>query len=89
MMFQVDDPKLVLREIKKLQPLNDNQFFWWRRFTTKTKPLPNNASFFDKSKSNLEYWLNDAFLPFRTAYAVFTLMTKGKTSDDCINASFK
>ncbi len=50
MMFQVDDPKLVLREIKKLQPLNYNQFYWWRRFTTKTKPLPNNASFFDKIK---------------------------------------
>jgi len=51
MMFQVDDPKLVLREIKKLQPLNYNQFFWWRRFTTKTKPLPHNASFFDKIKN--------------------------------------
>ena len=50
-MFQVDDPKLVLREIKKLQPLNYNQFYWWRRFTTKTKPLPNNASFFDKIKN--------------------------------------
>tara|TARA_R100001163_G_scaffold25576_1_gene20987 strand:- start:3069 stop:3572 length:504 start_codon:yes stop_codon:yes gene_type:complete len=31
--------KQVLKEIKKLQPINYNQFRWWRRFEPKNKPL--------------------------------------------------
>ena len=42
------EPHLVLKEIKKLQPLNYNQFKWWRRFDTKNKPLPKGATFFNK-----------------------------------------
>jgi len=54
MLYKTSDPKLVYREIKKLQPLNYNQFKWWRRFDTKTKPLPKGAKFFDRIK-NGEY----------------------------------
>jgi len=48
MLYNTSDPKIVLKEIKKLQPLNYNQFKWWRRFDTKNKPLPKGATFLQK-----------------------------------------
>ena len=54
MLFKVNDPKLVKREISKLKSLNYNQFRWWRRFDTKIKPLPNGSSLLDRIK-NGEY----------------------------------
>jgi hypothetical protein len=54
MLYHTSDPKIVHREIKKLQPLNYNKFMWWRRFDTKTKPLPRGAKFLDRIK-NGEY----------------------------------
>jgi hypothetical protein len=51
MLFEVKNPKTVLKEIKKLQPLNYNQFMWWRRFASKNKPLPKGASFQDRIKN--------------------------------------
>jgi hypothetical protein len=54
MLYNTSDPKLVHREIKKLQPLNYNKFMWWRRFNTKTQPLPRGAKFLDRIK-NGEY----------------------------------
>ena len=54
MLYNTSDPKTVYREIKKLQPLNYNQFKWWRRFDTKTKPLPRGSKFIDRIK-NGEY----------------------------------
>jgi len=54
MLYKTSDPKTVHREIKKLQPLNYNQFRWWRRFDTKTKPLPRGVKFLDRIK-NGEY----------------------------------
>jgi len=48
MLYQTNDPKVIQREIKKLQPLNYNQFMWWRRFTSKNKPLPKGATFFQR-----------------------------------------
>jgi hypothetical protein len=48
MLYKTSDPKLIQREIKKLQPLNYNQFMWWRRFTSKNKPLPKGATFFQR-----------------------------------------
>ena len=51
MIFNVSNSELVLKEIKKLKPLNYNKFFWWRRFTTHNKPLSNKASFLDKIKN--------------------------------------
>jgi hypothetical protein len=54
MLFTTSDPKVVLKEISKLQPLNYNQFKWWRRFDTKLKPLPRGVKFIDRIK-NGEY----------------------------------
>jgi hypothetical protein len=54
MLYEISNPKLILKEISKLQPLNYNQFKWWRRFDSKTKPLPKGATFFDRIK-NGEY----------------------------------
>ena len=48
MLYKTSDPKVIHREIKKLQPLNYNQFMWWRRFASKNKPLPKGATFFQR-----------------------------------------
>jgi len=48
MLFKTSDPKLIAKEIKKLQPLNYNQFMWWRRFASKNKPLPKGATFLQR-----------------------------------------
>jgi hypothetical protein len=48
MLFKVNNPELVIKEIKKLQPLNYNQFRWWRRFDSKAKPLPKGATFLQR-----------------------------------------
>jgi hypothetical protein len=48
MLYQTNDPKVIQREIKKLQPLNYNQFMWWRRFASKNKLLPKGATFFQR-----------------------------------------
>jgi hypothetical protein len=60
MLYNTNDPKVILREIKKLQPLNYNKFMWWRRFTSKIKPLPKGAKFLDKIK-NGEYEFSHYF----------------------------
>ena len=54
MLYKTSDPKTVHREIKKLKPLNYNQFKWWRRFDTKTQSLPRGSKFIDRIK-NGEY----------------------------------
>jgi hypothetical protein len=54
MLYNTSDSKIIYREIKKLQPLNYNRFMWWRRFDTKTKPLPRGSKFLDRIK-NGEY----------------------------------
>lgn len=54
MLYKTSDEKIVRQKIKQLQPLNYNQFFWWRRYTTKTQPLPKKSTFLDRIK-NGEY----------------------------------
>jgi len=54
MLYKINNPELVLKEIKKLQPLNYNQFKWWRRFDSKMKPLPKGATFLQRIQ-NEEY----------------------------------
>jgi len=54
MLFEINNPKLVKKEISKLQPLNYNQFRWWRRYDSKTKPLPKGATFLQRIQ-NGEY----------------------------------
>jgi len=48
MLYKTSDPKIVLKEIKKLKPIPYNKFMWWRRFESKTKPLPKGAKFLDR-----------------------------------------
>jgi len=52
MLYQTNDPKVIQREIKKLQPLNYNQFMWWRRFASKNKPLPKGATFLQRIQNS-------------------------------------
>ena len=49
--YNTSDETLVRKKIKHLQPLNYNRFYWWRRFTSKTKPLPNKSPFLDRIKN--------------------------------------
>ena len=51
MLYKTNDPKVILKEIKKLKPLNYNQFMWWRRFASKNTPLPRKSKFFDRIKN--------------------------------------
>ena len=60
MLYKTSDKKLVYKEIKKLQPLNYNQFKWWRRFSTKTKPLLKGATFLQRIQ-NGEYEFSHYF----------------------------
>tara|TARA_S200002703_G_scaffold23834_2_gene20709 strand:- start:638 stop:1150 length:513 start_codon:yes stop_codon:yes gene_type:complete len=58
--FKVENEELVLQEIAKLQPLNYNQFRWWRRYDQPNRPLHKNASFLDKIRNGdldfSHYW---------------------------------
>jgi len=40
--------EVINEKLSKLQPLNYNQFFWWRRWTTKNKPLDKFAPLLDR-----------------------------------------
>ena len=60
MLYQTNDPKVIQREIKKLQPLNYNQFMWWRRFASKNKPLSKGATFLQRIQ-NGEYEFSHYF----------------------------
>jgi hypothetical protein len=60
MLYQTNDPKVIQREIKKLQPLNYNQFMWWRRFASKNKPLSKGAMFLQRIQ-NGEYEFSHYF----------------------------
>ena len=44
------DEDTVLEKISQLQPLNYNQFRWWRRFDSPTKPLHKNSDLLRKLK---------------------------------------
>jgi len=63
--YHVENEELVLQEIAKLQPLNYNQFRWWRRFDQPKKALDKNAPLLDKIKNgDLEfshYWWQAKF----------------------------
>lgn len=50
-LFSTHDPSLVEDHLSNLQPLNYNQFRWWRRWDTKNKPLDKKASLLSKIKN--------------------------------------
>ena len=49
-LYDVDE-EMVLEKISQLQPLNYNQFRWWRRFDTLNKPLHKYSALIDKIKN--------------------------------------
>ena len=49
-LYSVDN-EVVLEKISQLQPLNYNQFRWWRRFDTPNKPLHKYSALIDKIKN--------------------------------------
>ena len=73
--YQIQNEDVILDKISNLQPLNYNQFRWWRRFDQPNPKLPNSAPLLDKiNNGDLEfsnfYWqakyceieLNEKFL---------------------------
>ncbi len=60
MLYKTSNRNLVYKEIKKLKPLNYNQFKWWRRFNTKTLPLPKGSTFLQRIQ-NGEYEFSHYF----------------------------
>ena len=69
--------KVVLREIKKLQPLNYNQFRWWRRFDNPNKPLHKNTDLLRKIQ-NGDYDFSHFFWQ-----AKYTELEINKLYDEC------
>ena len=72
--YNIDNEELIRKQISKLQPLNYNQFRWWRKFDQPQKSLSDKAPLLDKIKNgDLEfshyYWqvkftelaINEAF----------------------------
>jgi hypothetical protein len=51
MLYAIPSPEHLKKQISKLQPLNYNQFRWWRRFDTKFKPLPKGTSFYQRIRN--------------------------------------
>ena len=45
------DEDTVLEKISQLQPLNYNQFRWWRRFDSPNKPLHKNSDLLRKIRN--------------------------------------
>lgn len=43
--------EVIEEQLSKLQKLNYNQFFWWRRWNRKTKPLHKYSPLIDKIKN--------------------------------------
>jgi hypothetical protein len=49
--FVSSSKEVIDFEISKLQPLKYNRFFWWRNYTTKTKPLHKYQPLINKIKN--------------------------------------
>jgi hypothetical protein len=47
----IHNKEIILREVNKLQRLNYNQFFWWRKFRSKQKELSKYAYAVDKIRN--------------------------------------
>tara|TARA_R110002167_G_scaffold102784_3_gene266363 strand:+ start:2338 stop:2841 length:504 start_codon:yes stop_codon:yes gene_type:complete len=75
-LYEVNE-KLVLKEIKKLQPLNYNRFRWWRRFTSKTQPLHKNSDLLPKIQ-NGDYEFSQYYWQ-----AKYTELEINKIYDEC------
>ncbi len=77
--YNVENEELVLKEIAKLQPLNYNQFRWWRRYDQPNRALDKNAPLLDKIRNGdldfSHYWWQ----------AKYTEMELNQKHDECID----
>ena len=65
--------EVVMERIKKLQPLNYNQFMWWRQFTDNVKPLGKRAELKDRI-ANREFEPSTYF--WQAQYALYQALDK-------------
>ena len=46
--YKLASPDILAQELSNLTPLKYNKFFWWRNYTSKTKPLGKYSSLVEK-----------------------------------------
>lgn len=46
--YKLASPDILAQELSNLTPLKYNKFFWWRNYTSKTKPLGKHSSLVEK-----------------------------------------
>jgi len=71
--------EVIEKQLDKLQKLNYNQFFWWRRWNRKTKPLHKYSPLIDKIK-NGDY--DESPYLFQIYYCDWEIAEKRKQFDD-------
>jgi hypothetical protein len=81
MLYNISNKQLVIKEIKKLKPINYNQFRWWRKFDTKHKPLPLKSTLLERIK-NQEYEFSQYYWQWK--YCELELNEKYKSYGDDI-----
>jgi hypothetical protein len=50
-MFKTQPEDFIKKQLDKCQPLNYNQFRWWRRWDSKNDPLPKKSPLIDKIRN--------------------------------------
>jgi hypothetical protein len=81
-MFTTHSKEKIDEEIAKLQPLNYNQFRWWRRWDSKYPALHKYSPLISKIK-NGDYEFSHYF--WQAQYCEFELNEKLKTSYDTVH----
>lgn len=71
--------EVVMEHINKLQPLNYNQFMWWRQFTDNVKPLGKRAELKDRI-ANREFEPSTYF--WQAQYALYQALDKVNLQTD-------
>ena len=71
--------EVVMGHINKLQPLNYNQFMWWRQFTDNVKPLGKRATLKDRI-TNREFEPSTYF--WQAQYALYQAKDKVNLQTD-------
>ena len=71
--------EVVMDHINKLQPLNYNQFMWWRQFTDNVKPLGKRAALKDRI-ANREFEPSTYF--WQAQYALYQALDKVNLETD-------
>lgn len=72
--------EVVTEKVSKLQPLNYNQFMWWRQFTDNVKPLGKRAFLKDRI-ANGEFEPSTYF--WQAQYALYQAKDKMNPETDC------